>query len=155
MGDRHCYYSGSPLQYSFDESADKGVKVFDLNDAGVQNLKDIPLNAGKRLIRLQAETTETALDLLDVYQEYLVELTLVLSAPLCAQDSHALAQKKNLVSLLTEVRTEETLSFESRKGLTDSELFDSFYKANYNAQPKAELKTLFLETLAEMDGGGV
>lgn len=155
MGAGHCYYSGSPLQYSFDESADKGVKVFDLNGLGVQDLKDIPLSAGRKLIRLQSETVENALDLLDAYKDYLVELTLVLSAPLCTQDAHALAQKENLVSLLTEIQSDETLSFESRKGLTDSELFDSFYKANYNAEPKAELKELFLTTLAEVDGGGV
>ena len=36
MGKGHCYYSGSPLQYSFDESADKGVKVFTLNENGVE-----------------------------------------------------------------------------------------------------------------------
>ena len=46
FGHGHCYYSGSPLQYSFDERADKGVKVFDLTGAGVENLKDVPLTKG-------------------------------------------------------------------------------------------------------------
>lgn len=151
MGKGHCYYSGSPLQYSFDESADKGVKVFNLTKSGVEELKDVPLTKGKKLVRLQAENTETALSLLDNYPEELVEMKLILTAPLTASDSQALAAKKNLVSLLAEVRTEETLAFESRKGLSDEALFDAFYKANYGAEPKAELKTLFLQTLTEIN----
>ena len=155
MGGGNCYYSGSPLQYSFDESADKGVKIFDLTANGVENLKDIPLTAGKRLVRLQAESVQTALDLLEAYQDYLVELTLILSAPLCTQDTHALTAHSNLVSLLAEVRTETELEFQSRKGLSDSELFDSFYKATYANEPRKELKELFLSTLAEIEGGEV
>ncbi|MBQ8684858.1 MAG: exonuclease subunit SbcD [Clostridia bacterium] len=154
MGGGNCYYSGSPLQYSFDESADKGVKVFDLTKEGVQNLKDIPLSAGKKLVRLQAESVQTAIDLLQAYKDYLVEMTLVLTAPLCSQEAQALAANPSLVSLLTEIRSENELEFQSRKGLSDSELFDSFYKAGFSAEPKAELKELFLSTLAEIDDGG-
>ncbi|MBQ9713754.1 MAG: exonuclease subunit SbcD [Clostridia bacterium] len=150
MGKGHCYYSGSPLQYSFDERADKGVKVFTLTATGVEELKDVPLTSGRKLVRLQAESTETALTLLDAYPEDLVEMKLILTAPLTASDSQALAARKNLVSLLAEVRTEDTLAFESRKGLTDAELFDAFYRTNYGAEPKAELRTLFLQTLAEV-----
>ena len=57
MGAGHCYYSGSPLQYSFDERPDKSVKVFDLTKEGVIGLKDVPLTSGRNLIRLTAENT--------------------------------------------------------------------------------------------------
>ena len=150
MGKNHCYYSGSPLQYSFDESADKGVKVFDLTKKGVENLKDVPLQSGKKLIRLQAENVEMALSLLGQYPDNLVEMRLVLSSPLTSSDTQALAAKDNLVSLLAEVRAEEELQFESRKGLSDEALFTSFYRSAYGEEPKEELKTLFLSTLNEL-----
>lgn len=151
MGKGHCYYSGSPLQYAFDERADKGVKVFDLTADGVQDLHDVPLTKGKKLVRLQADDVESALTLLQDYPDELVEMKLILTAPLVASDAQALSANKNLVSLIAEVRTEENLAFESRKGLSSETLFDLFYKTHYGAEPKEELKTLFLQTLTELD----
>lgn len=152
MGKGHVYYSGSPLQYSFDESADKSVKVFTLNKNGVQDLKDVPLTKGKKLLRLQAENVEDALTLLQGYPENLVEMKLLLSAPLTSADSGRLAARDNLVSLITEIAGEQELQFESRKGLADSALFDAFYQAEYNKQPDEQLKTLFLSILEEVGG---
>ena len=150
MGKGNCYYSGSPLQYAFDERADKSVKIFDLGKDGVQNLRDIPLTKGKKLVRLEANGVEDALVLLAQYPDCHVELKLFLTAPLSGVDTKRLSNCENLVSLLAEVQSEETLQFESRKGLSDEGLFDAFYKANYGAEAKPELKTLFLQTLAEL-----
>ena len=154
MGVGHCYYSGSPLQYSFDERADKCVKVFDLTANGVENLKDIPLTKGKRLVRLEAETVENGETLLEAYADNLVELKLILTAPLTQGDSARLASHENLVSLIAEVRTEDEIRLESRKGLADSALFDAYYQNAYNAEPKAELKNLFLSVLNELQEKG-
>lgn len=148
MGKGHCYYSGSPLQYAFDEVADKSVKVFDLTKEGVSDLKEVPLTKGKKLIRLEADGVASALALLRQYPNNHIELRLFLTEPLASQDAAALAANENLVSLLAEVRTDDTLQFQSRKGLSDEELFDAFYKANYGVEPKAEIKRLYLETLA-------
>ena len=150
IGKGHCYYSGSPLQYSFDESADKSVKVFNLTQDGVQDLKDIPLQSGKKLIRLQADSAHGANALLKNYPNCWVELRLILNSPLTSSDATLLAQNENLVSLLTEVTSEQTMEFQSRKGLSDSELFDAFYKNAYGAQPKDEVKRIFLTTLNEL-----
>lgn len=151
MGKGHCYYSGSPLQYSFDERADKGVKIFDLTDNGVENLHDVPLTQGRKLVRLQAENVDGALALLQEHPKDLVELTLLLTEPLTATASQALSANENLVSLVTEIQTERTWQFESRKGLSNEGLFDAFYSANYGVESKAELKKLFLETLSEIE----
>ena len=151
MGGGHCYYSGSPLQYSFDETADKGVKVFDLTPEGVQNLKDVPLTKGKKLLRLEADSVETAETLLKTYPQNHVEMKLILSAPLTSLDAAKLSENENLVSLVTEIRAENELQFQSRKGLSDEALFNAFYQNTYNAEPKAELKTLFLQTLNELE----
>jgi exonuclease SbcD len=150
MGSGHCYYSGSPLQYAFDEVADKSVKVFDLTADGVQNLQDVALTKGKKLIRLEASDVETALGLLAKYPDNYVELTLVLSQPLTTADSKALNANENLVSLIAEIHGEESVQFESRKGLSDEELFNMFYKNSFGGQPKEELKTLFLQTMTEL-----
>ena len=154
MGKGHCYYSGSPLQYAFDEAADKSVKVFDLTSVGTENLKEVPLTSGKKLLRLEAASVETALALLDEYPGGLIELKLILSAPLTAADSAALMAKPNLVSLLPEIKTEESIEFVSRKGMSDETLFSTYYKSAYGAEPQEALKTLFLETLNEIAESG-
>ena len=87
MGKSNCYYSGSPLQYSFDEGADKCVKIFDLTTNGVENLRDLPLTRRKALVRLKATSAETALGLLENYPDALVEMTLQLTAPLTSAES--------------------------------------------------------------------
>lgn len=153
MGE-NCYYSGSPLQYSFDESADKGVKVFDLTTRGVENLQDIPLASGKKLIRLQSESVQGGLTLLEKYPSALVELTLILSEPLTTEASAELAKQENLVSLRVEIRGESEVVLSSRKGLTDGELFDSFYRSIYETDAKDSIKELFLSTLSELAEGG-
>ncbi len=150
MGKGHCYYSGSPLQYAFDEMADKSVKVFDLTANGAENVKEVPLTSGKKLLRLEAVSVEAALALLDEYPDGLIELKLCLTAPLTASDTAALSAKSNLVSLLPEIKTEDTIEFVSRKGMSDDELFSTYYRSAYGAEPQEALKTLFLETLNEV-----
>ena len=154
MGTGHAYYSGSPLQYSFDESADKGVKVFDLGVGGVQNLTDIPLTKGKKLLRLEANNVESATELLLRYTGALIELKLLLNSPLSSSEAAMLSQHQNLVSLVTEISATEQMEFESRKGLSDGALFDAFCQASYGAPPKAELKELFLSTLSGLENEG-
>ena len=151
MGKEHCYYSGSPLQYSFDESYEKSVKVFELNGNGVENLREIPLTAGKKLIRLEADSPAMAVELLEKYPDALVEMTLRLTAPLTSGEAMELSKNKNLVSLLTEVRSESELAFESRKNLGNEKLFVEFYRSQYGVEPDDELKTLFLSVMSEIE----
>ena len=151
MGKGHCYYSGSPLQYSFDEVADKSVKIFTLGKDGVGDMKDVPLRSGKRLVRIEATQLEVALQLLETYADCWVELKLHLTAPLASADTARLYERGNLLSLLTEITAEGEVEFQSRKGLTNAELFDAFYKAQYGAEAKPELKELFLGVMQEME----
>lgn len=151
FGKGHCYYSGSPLQYAFDESADKGVKVFDLTKNGVENLRDVPLQSGKRLVRIQALSVAEGMQRLQENAEHLVELTLHLTAPLSSVEAAALSAKGNLALLLTQVHAETEYAAVSRRQFTDAELFEEFYRSQYGEQVDARLKQLFLEALAEAD----
>ena len=148
MGE-NLYYSGSPLQYAFDETADKSVKVFDLTANGVENLQDIPLTSGKKLVRLRADGVEGAETLLKQYENDYVELTLRLKEPLSTTASTTLAGYKNLASTLIELKTETEQALTSRKNLSDGELFDAYFQSVYDSEPKKELKGLFLSALAE------
>ena len=152
MGKGHCYYSGSPLQYSFDEAnTEKSVKVFDLTSAGVQNLRDIPLCSGRRLARLQALTPTEGEAALLANRDFWVELTLKLTQPLTSAEAAALAAHENLVVLVTQVKEAGEMEFVSRKGYSDEALFDEFYQSVYDTQPSAELKEMFLSVLRETE----
>ncbi|MBQ9730423.1 MAG: exonuclease subunit SbcD, partial [Clostridia bacterium] len=127
-GKGHAYYSGSPLQYSFDEAGtEKSVQVFDLSKNGVENLQIIPLLAGRKLVRLQAVGLESAHELLAQNAGALVELTLHLTEPLTRAESRALAEHENLVSLVADVQTQSAIYAESKKGYSDEQLFEEFY----------------------------
>ncbi|MBQ4269731.1 MAG: exonuclease subunit SbcD [Clostridia bacterium] len=150
MGAGHCYYSGSPLQYSFDEvNTEKVVKVFDLTQNGVENLRDVPLTAGRKLMRLEATSPILGAELLDKYPEALVELTLHLSAPLTATDKQTLSARENLVELRVELASGAPEEYQSRKGLSDENLFKEFYRLQHGDEASAELVELFLSVLAE------
>ncbi|MBQ5927470.1 MAG: exonuclease subunit SbcD [Clostridia bacterium] len=152
MGKGHCYYSGSPLQYSFDEAGtEKVVKIFDLTANGVENLRDIPLQSGRRLARLQAVTPEEGEKILSANADKWSELTLRLKAPLTASEAAALSAHENLVSLITQVQTEETVQFVSRKGYSDEKLFEEFYRSVYGVEPEQELKEAFLSALGSVE----
>lgn len=151
MGKSHCYYSGSPLQYSFDEGAEKGVKIFDLTNNGVENLRDLPLTRRKPLVRLKATSAESALALLENYPNALVEMTLQLTAPLTSAESSELAKAKNLVALNTDIWQEGASEFVSRKGLSNEKLFDEFYRSQYGVEPDEELKELFLSVMTDLE----
>lgn len=152
MGKGHCYYSGSPLQYSFDEAGgEKGVKIFDLTRNGVEKLEDVPLRSGRRLVRLEADSPAAAEELLKLYPDALAEVRLYLSSPLTGTESAALAAHGNLVSLIAEVRGAEGMEFESRKGFSDSRLFEEFYRSQFGEEPAEELKALFLSVVGELE----
>ena len=91
---KNVYYSGAPMQFSFDEcGAEKSVNLFDLTKNGVENFKQIAVNSPKKLIRLQANCVADGVALLKNNAEYFVELTLNLNAPLTPQENTALDRK--------------------------------------------------------------
>lgn len=147
----NAYYSGAPMQFSFDEAgAEKSVNFFDLTVDGVQNLINIPITSARRLIRLQANGAEDGIALLQANAQYFVELTLNLTEPLTANQSAQLHQQENLVALKAEVQSlqsgEERVSYKDK---TASQLFSEYYKSRYGAKASAELLALFLSLTEE------
>ena len=143
----NVYYSGSILQYAFDEAgAAKSVVAFDMRGGKAENIREIPLTKGRQLVRLEADGAEQAKEVLAMHPGALIELTLHLREPLLASQVRELKEcNDGLVSIVSDVRTEEQASRSaSRKTMSSSELFKEYYKSIYAEEPANDLTELFL-----------
>ena len=147
----NVYYSGSLLQYSFDEAnIPKSVAILKTEGDKVVFEKEVPLTSGRKLVRLEAAGAEQALALLRRYENAFVELTLHLNAPLTAQETLSLREaNEGLVSLIVRTQTAVDAPEIVRSALSSEELFVEYYKSVYGEPPSDELKEAFLELLGE------
>ncbi|MBD5583526.1 MAG: exonuclease subunit SbcD [Clostridia bacterium] len=148
---KNAYYCGAPMQFTFDESGSKkSVNVFDLTANGVENFKEVELVSAKKLVRLQANGVVDGVALLNANKEYYVELTLNLKEPMTQQESKALHEVENLLSLKAEVQNAE-VNYEkfSNKNKSSSQLFTDYYKLRYGTEVPEELLALFLSLTEE------
>lgn len=150
---KNAYYSGAILEYAFDEAGyEKSVNVFEIIDGKTQNFKQIPLKSGKKLMRLTANGYENALELLDKNQGKFIELTLNLEQPLTDLQMKTIKNEYPDVVLLNLVFNEMSGTVtESKKSLTDEQLFSGYYKAKYGKEPPEKLTEMFLEIINEAD----
>lgn len=141
------YYSGSILQYSFDEAnAEKSVTLLETQGNEVRVVKNIPLTAGKKLVRLESNGVEEALSILPRYENCFIELTLNLKEPLTAAQTQTLRESNaGLVQLITRVGTAEADAAPLRSALKAGELFSLYYRSQFGAEPPEELLNAFLE----------
>lgn len=140
-------YSGSLLQYSFDESEKKQVILLRSHE-GQLEIEEIPLTSGRRLVRLEEENPERAAALMKQYPDAFIELTLRLSAPLTSQETQFLrAANEGLVSLIVRTQGESTAEVVSRSTLSPKELFEEYYRSVYGEDPASDLTQAFLELL--------
>ena len=151
--ERNIIYSGSILQYAFDEvNIEKSVTVFDLSRGEVNGLHTVPLTRGKRLARLSAVSVSQAAELLDNYKDTYVELTLKLKIPLNREENAYLHTAfPNVISLRLELIGAERGDVKGRKQLGDDKLFIECYKKQYGEEPEKELTELFLSLLSEVN----
>ncbi len=147
----NVYYSGSLLQYSFDEAnIPKSAALLKTEGDKVCFVREIPLTAGKKLVRLEAAGVEQALMLLQRYEGAFVELTLHLTAPLTSRETMSLREaNEGLVSLIVRTQAAEGAPEIVRSSLSSEELFVEYYKSVYGEAPSDELKEAFLQLLAE------
>lgn len=148
---KNAYYSGSILQYSFDEAnTEKSVVLFRAGKEGIEDIRELPLTAGKKLVRLECNGVESALSLLPNYPNTYIELTLRLNAPLTASETQSLREaNEGLVSLIAQVNTGGAAPVVCRSTLSSQELFTEYYRSVYGDEPADELKEAFLSLLEE------
>ncbi len=139
-------YSGSILQYSFDE-ANTEKSVFVLETSGKEfTEKELPLKSGKKLVRLECEGLNAALALLPQYGGCFIELTLLLKEPLTTKETQLLREaNEGLVSLIPKVQSADVAPIVNRSKMSGKELFTEYYRSVYGEEPKGELIEAFLE----------
>ena len=147
-------YSGSIMQYAFDEAGtQKSVVVFDLDKSGVHDMREVPLCSGKKLVRLESDGVEAGAELLRRQENCYIELTLHLREPLSSDQVRALKEANaGLVNLIPDIRGEiggRTVA--SRKSRSAGELFSEFYRAQFAEEPGDALKELFLSAVEEAE----
>ena len=144
-------YSGSLLQYSFDENPDKSVYLLETEGDEVRVVEQIPVEGGKRLIRLEANGPEDGIALLERYgDDFLIELTLHLETPLVREDLTRLKEAHGgLVRVVPDVASSETAPVRMRSRMSDEELFAAYFRSRFAADPDEELKQAFLNLLSE------
>lgn len=142
-------YSGSLLQYSFDEFEKKQVILLHTQEKSLE-IEEIPLSSGRKLVRLEEENVERAAALLKQYPGAFIELTLRLSAPLTSQETQLLrAANDGLVSLIVRTRAESSAPVIKRSSLSSKQLFEEYYRCVYGEDPVSDLTQAFLELLEE------
>ncbi len=150
LGKNACY-CGAPMQFTFDESgAKKSVNVFDLNEGGVQNFRQIEIESPRKLVRLQANGVENGIKLLESNKDYFVELTLNLGGPMLPSESAELHAFENLVSLKADVKGDVAANtVVSNKNKSSSQIFSDYYKLRYEREVPKDLLSLFLSLTEE------
>lgn len=143
-------YSGSLLQYSFDEQENKQVVLLRTAGEQIVSIEEIALSSGKKLVRLEEEDPDRAVALLRRYEGAWIELTLRLKAPLTSQETQALrAANEGLVSLIVRTQGESAAPAVRRSALSPKELFAEYYRSVYGEPPADELTQAFLGLLEE------
>lgn len=147
----NVFYSGSLLQYSFDEAnTEKSVRILETEGDKVKTDKVIPLQSGKKLVRPECNGAEEALKLLGSYKNNFVELTLNLDAPLTSQETQALKDAcEGLIFIVPRVKTGEATPVFIRARLGAGELFNEYYRFKFGEKPKSGLTEKFLSLLEE------
>lgn len=144
-------YSGSILQYSFDEAGtQKQVVLLETKESGeVAVVEEIPLKAGTHLVRLEANSLGEGKMLLAKYPDSYIELTLRLGAPLTAEETKELCSSfPGLLSLIVEMKASEQGPVSRRSHLGARELFLQYCDSQFGEKPDEDVCALFL-SLAE------
>lgn len=151
--DRNVYYTGSIINTNFspNNEHEKWVNVVDIDAKnGVTNIEKIQLPA-KKLLNFEAKN----MDRLDAFcKEHADDYV---KAQITSDRKYEYSElreiRKNNPNLVTlSIVTDEIRQLknvESKKDLTNSEIFEKFVLAKKGTQPKPEVKELFLKLMGE------
>lgn len=149
--ERHILYSGSLLQYSFDEAGyEKSVTIFQVQDGKVSECKKIPFAKGKKLARLTAVGIENGKQLCLDNEDKLIQLTLHIKDVLTETQSKELMAFPNLIELkLVRTGQERDLDGADRRMLNDKQAFTEYYKYRYGNDIPDDLLEEFMKLMQE------
>lgn len=140
-------YSGSPLQYAYDESRNKSVNIIDTAKRAVTQAV---LASGKKLFEADASSADECMAKLNEHADEYVRLRYS-GEPLGKDDATRIKAHPAFNDLVVTVTASANDSVERRAHLSDGEIFDMYYKYRRNAVPSAELKSAFVELMGVVE----
>ncbi len=150
---RNIIYSGSTMQFSFDEAGyEKSVTVFDVICGKAENIQTVKIEGYKELYRVSANSLEEGEKLVLALDGY-VELTLKLSEPLSSDSVKEFLSKYPFVILRMIFQGSEGYEREDRRLLSDEELFKAYCDYRFSSEPSGEILQLFLSIMNEVEVG--
>lgn len=150
---RNIHYSGSILQYCFDEINDKYILCADIDQTGCKNFQKIPLKGGVRLKRIKAQGLERAHALLWENSAYYTELELESDCPLTRAQNRELRTKyPNLVSFKLKIKgREEFIQSKGRSKLSPTDLIRAYYCEKFGGEIADDVLSLYIELMEEFN----
>lgn len=146
---RNAYYSGSILQYHFDDTDTKRV-VKVTSDGKQTAIESIPLTKGRKLYREKITTFEQAVRALTV-PDRLVELVYTSGEPLSGREVSGLKVLPGFCKItVVKPKAENRVEKDGRtpiNGKSDTELFREFYVKTVGNEPDEETISMFLSIL--------
>lgn len=139
-------YSGSPLQYAYDEGRTKSVNII---DTAKRTVEQKLLSAGKNLTEVDADNYDECIAKLDFYSGDYVRIKYS-GEPLTRDEAATIRSHPAFNDLVVTASLRDEQKVEKRAHLSDGEIFDMYYKHRYNAEPSAELKAVFTELMGEL-----
>lgn len=150
---KNIIYSGSILQYSFDESGyDKSVTIFDLTDGGVKDLVVKELEGYLKLVRINATSFAEAVSQLEALPDTYVELNFELNMPLTADETKYIVSNYPKAVIRTTIARGEKQT-RSKKLMSDEELFVNFCREYTGAEPDEKVLSLYVKLINEIEVG--
>lgn len=142
---KNAYYSGSILQYHFDDNTEKRVIKVDTDGEKVE-ITSIALKSGKKMIRKEVDSFDGALDALQE-DNCLVELIYKGGEPFSGREITKLRQCPAFCKISVVRQKAEKEEKVNRVGKSDAELFKAFYVKNVGREPDEETVDMFLTVL--------
>ena len=149
---KNAIYSGSPLQYAYDEvGVEKSVTTFEIGCGKVENLQTINLTSGRKLAKLSCVGIESADEKLAKFADKFVDLTIFTNRPMTLDERVYIKEKYPFV---TSVKVDmsnggENVEKVERRSLSEIELFKDFYTRKFGSAPDDELMSAYLEIMAK------
>lgn len=138
---RNVYYSGSLLNYSFDDSSEKFFNLAETSPSGVKITK-LPIKSGKKLITETVNSFDDGVRALERNEGAYVRLLYDSPQPLSAAKYAQMRNYESFTALKNIYLAPKCVKKESRIR-SDSELFAEFFMQQRGEMPSAELTELF------------
>ena len=143
-------YCGSLMQLDFGEAGqDKSVVIADITPGGRRRIEQIPVNAGRSLVRVRGTLDEIAHKKADLAGAIVaVDVVTEGPSPGISEDVRAILGDDVLYVRVDYPRTESTL--ETREGMKLDELYSAYVEKRHGAAPSDELVAAFREVQEEV-----